>query len=91
MLDSILDFREDRVETVNLHLSGTVHIYLNFIREVSLNHLFQIGGKSLRQSSQAFSTRSLSGMNIRYSQSALPPNFVNCHFTSVWFYVISRT
>ena len=25
-----------------------------------------------------------------HEYSALPPNFVNCHFTSVWFYVISR-
>ena len=57
MLDSILDSREDRVETVNLHFSGTVHIYLNFIRKVSFNHLFQIGVKSLRPSSQAFSMR----------------------------------
>ena len=26
----------------------------------------------------------------RHEYSALPPNFVNCHFTSVWFYIISR-
>ena len=46
------------------------YINLNFIREVSFNHLFQIGGKSLRRRVKAIVSNvfyALTGMNIRRS------------------------
>ena len=62
-----------------------INLNLNFIREVSLNHLFQIGGKSLKRWVKAIVSNvfyTLTGMNIRRIHQILLTVFLQvCSFT----------
>ena len=65
-------------------------INLNFTWEAIFNQLFQTGGKSLSRRVAYKVMNLLSVLNALTGMSilALLPNFVNCHFTILWFYVV---